>query len=193
MGLAEPRDAWCFVPSEKATKLIVALHGATGGGERFIRRMQPFAERIGAIVVAPSSREHTWDAIRGEFGADVPLVDRALGDVFQCAAIDPKHIAIAGFSDGATYALSLGLTNGDLFSHVMAFSPGFIVTPSQMGAPRVFVSHGDADEILPVERCGRPIVARLVRAGYDVRYREFDGGHSTPPEVMVEAMDWFAG
>jgi predicted esterase len=32
-----------------------------------------------------------------------------------------------------------------------------------------------------------------VRAGYDVRYREFEGGHTTPPEVMAEAMEWFAG
>lgn len=42
-------------------------------------------------------------------------------------AIDPAHVAIGGFSDGASCALSLGLVNGDLFTHVMAFSPGLVV------------------------------------------------------------------
>ena len=40
-------------------------------------------------------------------------------------AVDPSRVAVGGFSDGASYALSLGLTNGDLFTHVLAFSPGF--------------------------------------------------------------------
>jgi predicted esterase len=34
-------------------------------------------------------------------------------------------LAVSGFSDGASYALSIGPANGDLFTHVMAFSPGF--------------------------------------------------------------------
>jgi phospholipase/carboxylesterase len=35
-------------------------------------------------------------------------------------------VALGGFSDGASYALSLDLTNGDLFASLIAFSPGFI-------------------------------------------------------------------
>ena len=40
------------------------------------------------------------------------------------ALIDPSRIAMAGFSDGASYSLSVGLANGDLFSAVFGFSPG---------------------------------------------------------------------
>lgn len=36
----------------------------------------------------------------------------------------------AGFSDGASYALSLGQPNADVFSHIIAFSPGFMRAPS---------------------------------------------------------------
>ncbi len=36
-----------------------------------------------------------------------------------------------GFSDGASYALSLGVPNGDLFTHIVAFSPGFMRLPDQ--------------------------------------------------------------
>ncbi len=55
-----------------------------------------------------------------------------------------------GFSDGASYALSIGLTNGDLFTHVVAFSPGFASPVTYTGKPPVFVSHGTHDEVLPI-------------------------------------------
>jgi predicted esterase len=35
--------------------------------------------------------------------------------------------------------------------------------------------------------------SRLERAGYEVSYREFDGGHVVPPDVAREAASWFAG
>ena len=45
----------------------------------------------------------------------------------------------------ASYALSLGIANGNLFSHVLAFSLGFLAPASQTGSPRIFVSHGTQD------------------------------------------------
>jgi predicted esterase len=35
-------------------------------------------------------------------------------------------------------------------------------------------------------------VPELERAGYDVAYREFEGGHVVPPKIGREAVDWFA-
>jgi phospholipase/carboxylesterase len=99
-------------------------------------------------------------------------------------------VAVGGYSDGASYALSLGIANGDLFTHVLAFSPGFMAPTGQVGAPRIFVSHGTRDGWLPIERCSRRIVPQLERAGYDVTYREFEGGHVVPPEIGREAADW---
>jgi phospholipase/carboxylesterase len=45
----------------------------------------------------------------------------------------------------ASYALSLGIANGNLFSHVLAFSLGFLAPASQTGSPRIFVSNGTQD------------------------------------------------
>jgi phospholipase/carboxylesterase len=101
-------------------------------------------------------------------------------------------VAIGGYSDGASYTLSLGIANGDLFTHVLAFSPGFVAPPGRAGSPRIFVSHGTRDGWLPIERCSRRIVPQLERIGYEVRYREFEGGHVVPPEIGREAADWFA-
>jgi phospholipase/carboxylesterase len=102
------------------------------------------------------------------------------------------RITLGGFSDGATYALSLGLRNGDLFPRVVAFSPGFIVEGPPHGTPRFFVSHGTADTILPIDSCSRRIVPALRQRGYDVTFREFDGGHEVPESIAREAMNWIA-
>jgi predicted esterase len=106
-------------------------------------------------------------------------------------AVDARRLAITGFSDGASYALSLGLTNGDLFTRVIAFSPGFMTPAQRRGKPSLFVSHGTRDGVLPIERSSRRIVPQLERAGYEVRYREFEGGHVVPPGIGREAAEWF--
>jgi predicted esterase len=179
-------------PSADRLPLLVLLHGAGGGGERMLRRLGHAGDNAGVAVLAPDSRGPTWDAIRGGFGADVAFINRALQRVFQVVAVDPARLAVGGFSDGATYALSLGLINGDLFRRVVAFSPGFVVDASTHGRPRFFVSHGTADDILPIDRCSRQIVPALRRRGYDVTFREFDGGHEMPPAIAIEGLAWLA-
>ena len=99
------------------------------------------------------------------------------------------HVAIGGFSDGASYALSLGLSNGDLFTHVMAFSPGFMQPAQRIGKPRIYLSHGKSDPVLPFDNAQR-IVKNLQNMGYDVRFRQFEGGHGVPQDVVNEGVEW---
>jgi len=172
------------------TKLVVMLHGAGGRGARVAQNYAPFAKRFGLEIVAPDSHDRTWDVIHSSWGPDVLSIDGALQRAFKQYDVDPHHLAIGGFSDGASYALSLGLTNGDLFSHILAFSPGFAVPPSRHGRPRVFIAHGIEDEILPVENTRR-VVARLRDAHYDVRFDEFHGPHHTPEAVANAGFAWF--
>jgi nucleoid-associated protein YgaU len=73
----------------------------------------------------------------------------------------------------------------------MAFSPGFVAPAPPQGHPRLFVSHGTADTVLPIDQCSRRIVPRLERADYQVTYREFDGPHTVPPEIARAAAAWF--
>jgi predicted esterase len=167
------------------------LHGAGGNAQHGLSPLQGFADEGGVLLLAPDSRRRTWDVIVDRYGPDVEYIDRALAQTFSRYAVDPKRIAAGGFSDGASYALSLGLTNGDLFTHVIAFSPGFIAPAGQKGAPRLFISHGIRDQVLPIERCSRRIVPQVKSAGYDVSYREFDGAHTVPAEIAREAHEWF--
>jgi phospholipase/carboxylesterase len=148
------------------------------------------ADRFGVVVVAPDSRGVTWDLLTGGFGPDVAFVDRVMQAVVDRCDVDPARYAVGGVSDGASYALSLGLGNGDIFGAVVAFSPGFTASRQLVGRPRVFISHGTADPILPVDTCSRRIVRGLTDDGYDVTYREFDGGHTVPPEVADHGFRW---
>ena len=129
--------------------------------------------------------------IRGGYGPDVAFLDEALTAVFARFAVGP--VAVSGFSDGASYALSIGLANGDLFGHVLAWSPGFLAPSDRVGSPRVFVSHGTDDRVLPIDRCSRRLVPVLRADGYDVRYDEFEGGHVVPREVLAASLDLLSG
>ncbi|MDP9019927.1 MAG: phospholipase [Actinomycetota bacterium] len=173
--------------------MVLLLHGAGGTAEAGLAPLLEPADEAGVVLLSPAAQDRTWDALLGGYGPDVAFIDRALDAAFSRQAVDPDHLAIGGFSDGASYALSIGLVNGTLFSHILAFSPGFIAPGRTSGSPRVFVSHGTADDVLPVGATSRRIVPRLQRDGYDVRYREFDGGHVVPPEIAREALDWFLG
>ena len=154
--------------------------------------MTKVADDHAFILLSPSSEGATWDGIRGQYGADVRVIDKALARTFNTCRIDPRRIALSGFSDGATYALGLGLSNGDFFKSVLAFSPGFIPPGSKVNArPGVFISHGTNDNILPIDSCSRRLVPQLKREGLAVTYREFEGPHTVPQNVLTEAMEWF--
>jgi phospholipase/carboxylesterase len=118
---------------------------------------------------------------------------RALAYIVARCEVDRAHVALAGFSDGATYALALGRANGDRFTHLLAFSPGFLIPARPSGTPGILVSHGLADDVLPIDRCSRKLVPALRRQGYHVRYREFEGRHEVPPAIAREGLDWWLG
>lgn len=188
------RGGILYVPSgydpQRPAPLVVLLHGAGGDPRRAVDGIKRHAEAQGVIVLAPASQRITWDLIaERRYGEDARMLDALLREVFARYAIDPLRTTIAGFSDGGTYALSLGLSNGDLFGRVIAFSPGFVLPLRQVGRPDIFISHGTSDPVLPIEATGRPVAATLRQAGYDVRFVEFDGGHVVPPPLAAEAFE----
>ena len=194
LGLGSERDGVIYAPpgyrADRPAPLVVMLHGAGGSARRALPRLETLADAHGLLLLAVDSREVTWEAIADRFEPDTGFIDRALARVFSRYAVDAKRIAAEGFSDGASWALGLGLTNGDLFTHTIAFSPGSVPLLERHGAPAVFVAHGTADEILPIDRCSRRIVPELRRRKYAVEYVEFDGPHTVPPAIADQAVRW---
>jgi phospholipase/carboxylesterase len=186
----EPGAPLLFVPDDLPdgpVGLLVLFHGAGSNPKQALPIVRAEAQRRGLLVLAPKSRSMTWDALKGGFGPDVQALDTMLEVLFERFPIDPSRIAVAGFSDGASYALSLGLINGDLFRRVMVFSGGYFVPGRIVGRPDIFVSHGYYDSVLPIEFTGMEIVRMLEADGFSPHWREFEGGHEAPYDVVEEA------
>lgn len=198
LDLGIDRDGFIYVPPNyspsRPASLVVLLHGAGRSAAEW--GTAPMDTLFGArniVVVAPDSRGASWDLRLGGYGPDVKFIDLALSYAFARCAVDPSRIALGGFSDGASYAVSLGASNGDLFSCVMGFSPGFYQPSTLRGKPRMFLSHGTSDTVLPFSWTSEQLAPSLRSSGYDVTFVQFDGGHGVPLSVASQAMDWFIG
>jgi phospholipase/carboxylesterase len=184
---------WMVVPTgydpSKAWPLALFFRGAITPARNYMDSFKPIADDLGLLILAPEATSRTWDLILGGFGPDVNFINRALHTAYQTVHIDQNRIFTSGFSDGASYSLSLGLTNGDFFTRIAAYSPGFMRAAAQRGQPRFFITHGNMDEVLPVES-SRYIVEQLQSAKYEVEYREFDGPHAVSLSLARESYAW---
>jgi phospholipase/carboxylesterase len=162
----------------------LTLHGCCSEAKGGLNLWFRLARGNGIILLAPDGG--------GSWTGAEQRIDAGLQDVFSRYAIDPKRIAVVGFSAGASYALSLGLANGDLFTHVVAHSPGSYYESGPQGNPRVFVAHGVKDQTIPVQ-VSREIVPELRKQGYRVKYVEYPLGHRPQPQIMAQAVRWFLG
>jgi phospholipase/carboxylesterase len=195
LKLGSDRDGMLFIPrgykADVPAPLVLMLHGAGNTG-RGVSYTFEIADDLGIIVLAPDSRdEATWDLLLHGYGEDVEFIGLALKDIYARCNVDRKRMAIAGHSDGASYALSLGLGTGETFGRIMAFSPGVMQPAEVHGKPRIFISHGLSDPIMPIGVTSRRFVPRLKTLGYDVTFREYEGRHGVPPAVVQEGFEWF--
>lgn len=198
-GLAFPegREAVLVVPEGlepgAAVPLLVMFHGAGGDANRVLPHWVAHARARRFLLLAPQSMFPTWDIVIGGHGPDLQRLDGALSVVASHFRIDPTQLAFAGFSDGGSYALSLGLTNGDVASHVIGLSAGFMNAFTQFGTPRFFLAHGRSDSQLPMETSAHPHAKRLLDGGYDLTLQPFDGDHVIVPWVVARAVEFFLG
>lgn len=197
LGLFAERDAKLLVPESvdprRPTPLMTLFHGGGGSAEKILPMMRAHAEARGFLLLLPQSIFPTWDIVIGGNGPDRQRLDQALAEVSSRFFVDPRRFAFAGHSDGGSYTLSLGPTNGHLVTHMIVSSAGFMSIFLQAGAPKIFISHGMADEQIPIERSGRLHSAKLRAAGYDVTYVEHDGPHAWRPDMAAKAVDFFLG
>jgi predicted esterase len=133
---------YVYVPASvvgtKRVPLIMVVHGGGRSADRELPWAQTLADKYGVIVFAPTSTiDGRWDIIpwvrratQTESGlevpkltsVDVPKLDSALHYILHNYAIDPKRIALLGFSDGGSSSLLLGRANEDVFSRIAALS-----------------------------------------------------------------------
>ena len=193
--------AWVVTPPAiepgRAYPLVVVLHGAGRQDEMIVKGLQ--AERTEAIFVVPRSLGMTWDLIEGTDAPDLRFLDGVLHSLYRRYRIDPAKRALAGYSDGASYALAIGLSNPRTFAAVMAWAAGFLAidTPNLQPddpKPRVFLEYGTHDQLFPFERVAVPMREVLERMGYPLEFRVDEGGiHWPRREFLGDALAWFLG
>jgi phospholipase/carboxylesterase len=172
--------------------LLVMLHGLGGDALR-VRSAYPLAEEFGVIVLAPESRGLTWGQHAPGFDKDGTYIADAMRFVAKSLYVDSDRVGIAGVSDGATYAIAMGIAYGDFFTHVIGFSEGIIIPFRKQGKPKIFIGHGTEDAQMPIDITSRKFVPQYKADGYDVTYQEYDGGHGMPAPVLRQAFEWFVG
>jgi predicted esterase len=200
--MALPDDAVAYRPASAGPHppLLVLLHGA--GRERFtmIQHFEAEADRRGVVLLAPTSKGPTWDAvlvaeeppppdsviaerIGNRFGGsrDSRRVETAIANLKKVVPVDPARIVLAGFSDGATFALAMGMSRDYPFEAVIAWSPGIAIRSEEPARGRpVFVSHGRQDPILNFDTTCAAIVPLLQSEGAKLTFVPFDGVHEAP-------------
>ncbi|WP_407530952.1 alpha/beta hydrolase [Methylobacterium oryzisoli] len=195
LGRFSERDAVLHVPpgidARRPTPLVVLFHGGGGSAEKILPMLAAHADAERFLLLAPQSLFPTWDLVIAGHGPDRERLDAALAAVANRFLIDPSHLAFAGHSDGGSYTLALGLTNGHLASHLIVSSAGFLAVQRQRGAPRIFLSHGTRDTQIPIDRSARAHARLLDQAGYDLTYVEYDGPHAYDPAVVTRAVEFF--
>ena len=197
------RNGLLYIPTGHAEPLplLILLHKAGGSASEWFSgegSYAHYADKGPFIILAPESPGQSWGTGPKNWGYDYMAINRSLEEAFARCAIDRNRLAIGGFSDGASYALSLGLANGDVFRYVIAFSPGYIVRsqargrsgPKGVEIPLVYIAHGTGDNVLPIGSTSRIFVSQLRKNGYTVEFHEFSGGHHASRQVADQAMTW---
>ena len=197
--------AYAYLPAGPVgpRPLLVVLHGAGGEPAKVLEAYRGQADSNGIVLLIPRSVKGTWDMVEDlksrlgaemnvqpRYGKDLQALDAALADLFSRVAIDTRRTGIAGFSDGASYALSVGTANPQLFTRVMAMSPGHSFTKKYDKSQRIFISHGEQDEVLPFSNA-RAIAARLRGRGMTVQFEPFQGRHEVPAAIRAKAIAFF--
>ena len=164
---------------------IVALHGRGDTAAAFARPWRRVAEQLGAVLVVPEGLNpagggYDWGVV--EQGSH--LVRRAIAKARTEAAIDPSRVVLAGFSNGASQALILGLQEPESFAGILSIA-GFYderVAPVPAGRrlPRFAILNGERDA---EAANNRRAAAALRAAGAKVRLEIYPGvGHAFPPD-----------
>ncbi|NQT86467.1 dienelactone hydrolase family protein [bacterium] len=192
--LWEPRG---YSKDKEAYGLVIVLHPAGIGGQRYLKVWGEIANRTGEfIVMAPEAadvKRRMW-ALNDE-GRTLAAIKQVVG----AYRIDPRRILLTGFSQGGIYTYTFGLRNPHMFRALAPAGGALVARPSPASAAilerakalPVYISHGGADDRIPVARA-RAARDRLEKAGYRVTYHETPyQGHTFSSQEAHRIWNWF--
>jgi phospholipase/carboxylesterase len=124
------------------------------------------------------------------------ILQRFIIELIESYQLDPDRVYLMGFSQGAIMSLSLALTQPEKLAGVVAMSGRLlpelnplIATPDRLQGFPVFMAHGTADAVIPIED-GRAAHKQLAQLPLDLTYREYRMGHQVSIESLTDIATW---
>jgi phospholipase/carboxylesterase len=166
------------------------------------RRLAAFTPR--APLTPPGHTGNHWYVVERvgfpeprSFASTYARLGAFLGAVAEETGVAPERTVLGGFSQGAVLAHATGLGAGQPRPAGVLAMSGFVPTvdgwqpdlDARSGLP-VYVSHGVADQVIPIE-FGRA-TRDLLDGRVDLTYRETPAGHWIDPRSLDEAREWLA-
>ncbi len=187
------------IDPDRRYPLFTVLHGAGRQDEMLVKACRGQPDQRDAFFLVPRSVDPTWDLIVGGERNDLDFLEYAYDLIYRRYPIDPARQVLIGYSDGASYALSLVLSNPRLFEAALCWAAGFVVLDrDNVGEddpkPRIYLEYGTHDELFAFDRVALPMKENLERAGYPVEFSVDEGGRHWPSGTFQgEALDWYFG
>jgi phospholipase/carboxylesterase len=201
------------VPSgEGPFPTILTLHG-WGASAHDLLGLSPYLHDGEALVLcpqgpvafqsAPGQVGYGWFPITSggpmdpaEFAKGRDALRAFVDEALATYPVDPRKVAVMGFSQGGVMAFDLVLRDPASFAGLVGLStwlPNDLANtiPENEALENfpVLVQHGTKDPMIPVER-GRETRERLTRMGVDLAYREYEMQHEVRPESLRDLVQW---
>ena len=146
----------------------------------------------------PEPRGSTWDFIfRSEEGDDIKFIEYAINTVRESIFVDDKRIALKGISDGGSLALCLATYNHHLSNAFMSVSSGVCKLAVSLNptdeSVALFLEHGEADRMFPLETVALPLRDKLQQAGFVVNFVTARGEGHVPSDWKTSFLnEWLS-
>lgn len=151
------------LPAGEKARAVVAFHGfeSDPNGFRWLIKPDSSAERTKTIVVYPTAIKKSWNAGKGSGSRNKDTDDLAFAGALlealpKAHPIDPRRIAVVGFSNGAQMAAMIACHHAQRVSAVVMVSHTLNIegcTPSQPTS--IAIINGVKDPFVPFQGGGR--------------------------------------
>ena len=198
-------------PARGTAHGLLVLHHGRGTDEQDLLRLADHLDPARRLHVVSPRGPLTLPGAPGYHWYLVPRVgypdpetfaaaQRALAELheelWQSTGLTAERTVLGGFSMGCVMSYATGLDRerpapaGILgFSGFIPEVPGWVPALEERRGLPVFVTHGTLDQVISVE-FARAAAERMLAAGLDVEYREFEGSHHIDPRDLPVAAAW---
>ncbi len=197
-----------YVPGQKYP-MIILLHGF-GAHMGDLAGLSPAIDAAGYVYIFPNApipfqigpgmTGFGWTPPRDLRSADdleraVDMLAALVDEVSERYEVEPGQMILGGFSQGGMMTYRYGLPNPDKFAGLAVLSG---VAPDvdslrerlpKDRAQRLFVTHGTADMVLPVQSA-HDALKFLREEGYAPQYHEYDMAHEISQETLNALVAW---